>query len=171
MDLYQEEIKYKRKISEFILFPALLLFAFIPIYSEKGFIEIILGVVGSILAIVFFLPWLNKLIGYKLIVIDKEHLVIESYLLKKYKTVRYDLQKIHKPTCKINEKARSYRSHGSVTILGFKHHPEKMRVYDLNPVTIHFDYGKKHVKIGEGLVAFNGKKIVDIIKKQKRFDR
>jgi len=171
MEIYSEEVRYKKEFLEIIFFPGLIVIACVPLFSDKGFTEIIIGIVGSLLAIIFFLPWLNKLIGFKRITITSEFLLIESFLLKKYKTVRYELNKIHKPISKSNEKAESYRSYGHVTILGMRHHPESLREYDLNPMTVHFEYGKSHIKIGEGLESFNGKKIVEIIKKQRKITK
>lgn len=168
MELFSTEIKYKKKFAEIIFYPAILLFASTPLFSDKGSAEILFGIIGSLLAVIFFLPWLNRLIGFKRIIIEKEFLIIESCLWIKYKTNKFKLEKINKLKFNTNEKAESYKSYGSVTILGYKHHPESMREYDRNPMTVHFDYERRKIKIGEGLKYFDGKKIVEIIKRQQK---
>jgi len=75
---------------------------------------------------------------------------------------------IEKPICYRNEKAESYTAYGEVRVFGMSHHPEKFRKYDVNPTTLHFEYEDNHIKIGEGLEAFNGKKIVEMLKRNKK---
>ncbi|WP_321279107.1 hypothetical protein [Marinifilum fragile] len=168
MNIYSEEIKYKKKLSEVMVFPVLLVFACTPLFSDHGYIEVLFGIFGGIFASIYFFPWLNKLMGNKRIMIDSNHLSVVSHLFIDFKCEQYELSKISNPKSMKNEKSETYRASGEVSVLGIKHHPEKLREYDLNPVTVHFDYGKRHIKIGEGMEAFNGKEIISSIKSAKK---
>jgi hypothetical protein len=169
MDLYKEKIKHRKKFIEVLFFPIILTISIVPNFLDLGVKAVFVSIIGGIMAIVVFFPWVNKVFGIKQIRIDSEKLYVELLLAGiKIKTTSYRLSIIEKPISKRNEKAESYTAYGEVRIFGLAHHPEKLRKYDINPTTIHFEYEDSHIKIGGGLEAFNGKKVVDILKRHKK---
>jgi hypothetical protein len=67
-----------------------------------------------------------------------------------------------------NEKANTYWSLGSVRLGGFSYTPEFLRLYDINPVVVYFEYKGRTIKLGEGLEEFNAELIVKEIKRRRK---
>jgi hypothetical protein len=171
MDIYSEKIRNKANTSQFIVLIAGLLFTFVPLFTDGNSTRFLVSVFGLFFLVSGLLYWLNIIFGYKLIGVNNNHLIIQSHLFIRYKTLYYNLAKIKKPKVIYNDKADSYSGVPTQNIFGHSHIPEDMRDYDINPVIITFKYGKRDIKIGKDLKPFNGKKIVDTIKKTNKENR
>ena len=169
MELYKEDIKHRKRIFEILFFPIILIMLVSIPFIESGFKGIFVFLIAGAMAAMTIHPWLTKIIGLKRIRIDSQKLYIETRLFNiRTKKETYELSQIEQPISKKKKKAESYTTLVDFRIFGVIHHPEKFKNYDLNPVTVHFDYEGKHIKIGEGLKEFNGKKIVQLIKKHRK---
>jgi len=83
MDLYNEKIKYRKKLFEVLFFPFILTMTIVPGFLDLGVKAIFVSIIGGIMAAIVFFPWVKKVFGVKQIRIDSEKLYVEELLAGK----------------------------------------------------------------------------------------
>ncbi len=166
--MYTEKVNYRKNY--LLLLIPVICFAMIivSITTKNDFNRIVVGVIATGFLLFLTKPILRIFKGYYIIQVSSKELAVQPYLFRAGKRKVYDLKIIRNIECRKNENSESYIATAEINVGGFRHHPESSRTYIKNPITIHFYYDGEHVKIGEGLEAFNGDKIVRLIKQNKK---